>query len=319
MKTQPEIEVKLAAADAAPAGDPGRICSAGAILRERLRSQLKEVLEGDPLVRREEPESMHQMRVAIRRLGSAVATYRALLDPRRSDEIRAELRWLAGLLGAARDAEVMRLRLTQLVAQEPEALRDVVAIARLDADREVAYRRACGEVQEALDSTRYLRLLGALDAIVGDPGPVVEPGPQLAAVVLAAGVRREARRLARSVRRALAAAPGPGRDALLHEARKDAKRTRYAAETAEPAVGRRAARYARSVEELQTLLGDHHDTVELRALLERVSGAARSAGEDTFLYGRWHAIEQGRAERDEAALLAAWTPIRAGRRRRWLR
>jgi len=310
---------RLAAADAGPSGDPSRIGSAGAILRERLRGQLEELVAGDPLVRREEPESMHQMRVATRRVGSALATCRPLLDGGRSDEIRAELRWLAGLLGAARDAEVMRLRLTELVAHEPEALRDVAAIERLDADRAVANQRACGDVQEALDSTRYLRLLDALDAIVGDPGPVVDPEPQPAAGVLAAGVRREARRLARSVRAALAAPPGPARDALLHEARKDAKRTRYAAETAEPAVGRRAATYARRVEELQTLLGDHHDTVELRAVLHRVSGEARSAGEDTFLYGRWHAIEQGEAERDEAALLAVWAPIKAERRRRWLR
>jgi CHAD domain-containing protein len=310
---------RLAAADAGPSGDPSRIDCAGAIVRERLRSQLEELVAGDPLVRTEEPESMHQMRVATRRMGSALATYRSLLDGRRSDEIRAELGWLAGLLGAARDAEVMRLRLTELVAKEPEELRDVTAIERLDTDRAAAYRGAWGDVRDALDSSRYLRLLDGLDAIVGDPSPVADLEPEPAAVVLAAGVRREVRRLGRSVRAALAAPPGPARDGLLHEARKAAKRTRYAAETAEPAVGRRAAEHARRVEELQTLLGDHHDTVELRAVLRRVGGEARGASEDTFLYGRWHAIEQGVAERDEAALLAVWAPIKAERRRRWLR
>jgi CHAD domain-containing protein len=326
---------RLAATEEVPSGAPShggsaRDGSARTVLRERLRDQLEELLAGDLLVRTGEPESVHDMRVATRRVGSALGTFGPLLDRSRGDEVRAELRWLAGLLGAARDAEVMRLRMTELVAQEPEALRDAAAIERLDADRALAYQRARGEVLDALDSTRYLRLLDALDAIVDDPDPSDEPGPSDApgpvdagpeptARVLAKGVRREARRLARSLRVARAAPPGPAHDALLHEARKAAKRTRYAAETAESVVGRRAATYARRVEDLQALLGHHHDTVELRAVILRVSGEAHRASESTFLYGRWHAIEQREAERDEAGLRAVWRSIRAERRRRWLR
>jgi len=117
---------------------------------------------------------------------------------------------------------------------------------------------------------------------------------------------------------ALSAPAGPRREALLHEVRKAAKRTRYAAETALPVAPRRAERYARRLEELQTLLGHHHDTVALRAVLRHVGGEARAAGEDTFSYGRWHAIEQLEAERAEAAVPATWKRIRAEGRRHWL-
>jgi len=107
---------------------------------------------------------MHQMRVATRRMGSALATYRPLLDGRRSDEIRAELRWLAGLLGAARDAEVMRLRLTELVAKEPEELRDVTAIERLEtlALDPQSIRRQAEAFDVAVFRARWRELLARL-------------------------------------------------------------------------------------------------------------------------------------------------------------
>lgn len=307
---------RLPAADAGAARGSISMGSAGAVLRERLRTQRDELLVRDPLVRRGEPDSVHQMRVASRRVGSALATFRAL-EPERSEAVRAELRWLAGLLGAARDAEVTRLRLTELAAREPADLRDDLAIGRLDEDRVAAYRAARVELLAALESTRYFRLLDALDAVVDEPGAAA-PAQQSAARVLAAGVRREAQRLARSLRVARSAPAGPRRDALLHEARKAAKRTRYAAETALPVAPRRAERYARRLEELQTLLGHHHDTVALRAVLRRVGGQAHGAGEDNFSYGRWHAIEQLEAEQAEAAVPAAWKRIRAEGRRHWL-
>ena len=65
---------------------------------------------------------------------------------------------------------------------------------------------------------------------------------------------------------------GRDRDEHLHEARMAAKRARYAAETVVPAIGKRPERYARAAKDLQTLPGDHHDSVELRAVLRTKSG-----------------------------------------------
>ena len=78
------------------------------------------------------------------------------------------------------------------------------------------------------------------------------------------------------------------RDAAIHEARKAAKRARYAAEAAAPALGGPARRQAAQAKELQQLLGDHHDSVVARAVLLDLTGQARAAGEDTFTYGLMH-------------------------------
>ena len=100
--------------------------------------------------------------------------------------------------------------------------------------------------------------------------------------MLAAPVRRAAQRL----QRALAAVPGAGdRDAAIHEARKAAKRARYAAEAAVPALSTMASRQAARAKELQQLLGDHHDSVVARAVLLTIAEEARAAEEDTFTYG----------------------------------
>jgi len=157
----------------------------------------------------------------------------------------------------------------------------------------------------------------ALDWLVDSPPHRSAAGP--AADVLPARVRHDWERLNRAYAAARDAPRGPRRDERLHEARKSAKRARYAAEAVVPAVGRRAESFARAAKDLQTLLGDHHDSVELRALLRRVSAAAHLDCEDTFTYGRLHAIEQVRAERIEAGLPAAWDRISAARRRRWMR
>ena len=111
------------------------------------------------------------------------------------------------------------------------------------------------------------------------------------------------RRAARRLRRALAAVPGAGdRDAAIHEARKTAKRARYAAEAAIPALGRTAARQAAQAKELQQLLGDHHDSVVARTVLLDLAAKARAAGEDTFTYGVMHQRQACQAATIEQAL-----------------
>lgn len=309
---------RLAADDGRTGREPAKAGSAGAVLRKFLRAQRDELLARDPQGRRDEPDAVHQMRVATRELRSALATFRPLLAGTGAESLRDELGWLSGLLGAVRDAEVARERLAELVAAEPADLVLGPVARRLDADRADAYRAARGEVLEALDSARYFDLLDALDALVDSP-PLTKAAARPAADVLPARVRHEWERLARAFGAAQDAPPGPRRDERLHAARKAAKRARYAAEAVVPAGGRPAETSARAAKDLQTLLGDHHDSVELRALLRRLGAAAHLDGENAFTYGRLHAIEQARAERIEDQLPAAWKRVSARRRRRWMR
>src|SRR5262245_44331743 len=82
--------------------------SAGAALHAYLRTQVETLLSYDGRVRVDEPDAVHQMRVATRRLRSALREFAELLDPTVIGDLDEELRWLAGVLGEVRDIEVLR-------------------------------------------------------------------------------------------------------------------------------------------------------------------------------------------------------------------
>jgi CHAD domain-containing protein len=134
--------------------------------------------------------------------------------------------------------------------------------------------------------------------VLGDP-PLTPSAERKAGKALAKPVRRAARRL----QRALAAVPAAAdRDTAIHQARKAAKRARYAAEAAVPALGSTARLQAAWAKELQQVLGDHHDSVVARTVLLELARSARAAGEDTFTYGLMHQRQACQAAKIEQAL-----------------
>ena len=187
-------------------------------------------------------------------------------------------------------------RLTAELAAIPPALVVGPVQARITAHFTGGLAQAGQAALRALDGERrYLRLLDDLDALLADP-PLTPLAKRKAGKVLAKPVRRAARRLQHT----LAAVPvAEDRDAAIHEARKATKRARYAAEAAVPAPDGTASRQA---EELQQLLGDHHDSVVARTVLLDLAGKARAAGEDTFTYGLMHQRQACQAATIEQAL-----------------
>src|SRR5690625_2036990 len=188
------------------------------------------------------------MRVATRRLRSLLATFRPVLAREQTDPIRDELKWLADDLGAARDAEVMRDRLLAVLAAQPAAT--VVGPVRRRITREMneTYRTAHAQIVADLDGARYLRLLDSLDTLIDDP-PWSGKADQRAEKVLPKRVQKQYTTLRDSVRATEQASTSQERDHLLHEARKDAKRARYAAEVLKPAFGSPAKEFAQRSEE----------------------------------------------------------------------
>lgn len=234
--------------------------TAGEVLLAYLGQQLAELRQHAPGVRAEQPEAVHQMRVAARRLRSLLASGRPLLDDSEVQPLRAELRWLSGTLGAARDPGVVHERLSALLADEPEDLRFGPAALRIDEELDALTAAGFAAALEAVAGERYARLLADLDRFVASaalsPKAAADPGKRFAKLA-----NRDRRRLRRTVQdlpvRDLAVEdpsvkdvrvgtggdddggapdgpPGPGaaRDAALHEVRKAAKRLRYSAELA---------------------------------------------------------------------------------------
>ncbi|GAA2712979.1 MULTISPECIES: CYTH and CHAD domain-containing protein [Streptomyces] len=288
---------------------PAEPATAGEHILAYLREHAETVVALDPGARLGTEDAVHQMRVATRRLRSALRTYGKILDRRATDPIGEELKWLAAQLGVDRDREVLVERLREALEDVPRPLvrGPVRARLRIWATRNRAETRR--QVTAVLDGKRYLALLEALDALLADP-PLRPAAGRPAEPVLTKALRRDHARLAARVEHALATEPGRARDLALHEARKAAKRARYAAEAATPALGKPAKRFARDVKAVQTVLGDHQDSVLTRTALQTIAAQAAVAGEATFTYGLLYGREEHRAAEDERELAGAWAQVR---------
>ncbi|MFC7494228.1 MULTISPECIES: CHAD domain-containing protein [unclassified Nocardioides] len=258
------------------------------VVHDRLVEQVDRLARRDVDVRRGLDGGVHKMRVVCRRLRSLLATFRPVLDPAEVEALRAELAWLGGVLGVARDGTVVHERLRDLVATEPRGLVHGPVLRRLRA----TYRgRGRADVTAALGSRRYFDLRDRLDRLVADP-PWTELASTPARDVVPDLLRKDFRRFRRRVR---TAEESDDPIVALHDARKAAKRLRYAAETVRPVVGRPAHRLAREARRVTSHLGELQDTVVTRAELRALVRAAETAGESTFTYGRLHAREEARA------------------------
>jgi len=282
--------------------------SVGTLVRQRLADQRDALRLAETAARGGGSSGVHDLRVAMRRIRSVLATFRPVFDTSVTEPLRAELKAASVQLGQSRDAEV--------AAEITDHLLDDVALPGQDEDAAVAGLRArlrldataAGDVvDETLDSTAYAALIILLDEVVTHP-PFTDAALRDARPVARKRVRHEGRRFAR-----LAAAARDGSDsdvrgatgdhessphddadraARLHEVRKAAKRLRYAAETARPVGGTGMGRIADLSKAVQMALGEHHDAVMTRATLRHLALDEAVGEAAAFLLGHLDADEQ---------------------------
>jgi CHAD domain-containing protein len=128
--------------------------------------------------------------------------------------------------------------------------------------------------------------------VLADPPFTAGAGDPLRRVL-----RKATRRSVRKLRRRLKAArraPAHGRSVALHEVRKAAKQVRYTAEVGRGQL-RHMKRVARAAKRAQKVLGVLQDTVVTQELCRRLGVVANAAAENSFTYGRLHALEEERA------------------------
>jgi CHAD domain-containing protein len=288
---------------------------AGDAVLAYLTAQSERITAYEPRVRRDEPDAVHKMRVGTRRMRSGLQAFGRVVERDATRALTGELKWFAGVLGEARDAEVLLARLGAAARAEPDelVLGPVLAriIGRLAAERAEAHAR----VVEAMDGDRYRALRNAISKLLVEP-PLTSRARKPAAKVLPRLVRRADRK----VRRRHARVDGArDRTAALHDTRKAAKRARYAAEAVAPALGKDAKRYAKGMERVQDVLGVHQDTAVAQGVLRELGVQAHLAGENGFTFGLLYARQGEAATRAESDFPAAWTRASAKKRRRWLR
>lgn len=290
--------------------DVGPGATIGDVVRSALARSVVQLLHHDLQVRRgDDPEDVHQLRVASRRLRSDLRSFATMLDERWVDDLRVDLAWLGAIVGAVRDADVLAGRLRAQLPGLPErdAASGAALIARLDEERDEA--RAA--MRAGLLSPRHERLLDDLVRAAGAPtlsGRGARTATEPARALLPPLVHRRWRRLAAAVD-ALGDEPG---DDALHRVRILAKRCRYAAEAAAPVLGRRMGRFAAAIEDVQDLLGSHQDAVVAEAWLR-----AAASPDHALVAGELIAVQRAERERLRRAWPATWAAASDRKLRRW--
>lgn len=242
-----------------------------------------------------QPEDVHQMRVATRRLRAALRLFDDVLAPRK--RVRKDLPWIARRLGRVRDHDVVVALLEEGHRQAlggAEAKRLDELLAGLKERRYAAQER----LEKSMKKARYEKLRHALDEFARRPRFAGDEDA-MAARTLAAAIERRGALIVKD--EAMAdAEPAPEE---LHRLRIEFKRLRYVldfhADTCDMAfdVERKLAR------EMQECLGELHDHDLLLFWLER--------GED-FFAGPWPGLQPRLAE-GRARLFRRFLRLR----RRW--
>lgn len=243
----------------------------------------------DPRVRRDEFDSVHQMRVATRELRSHLQTFDGVLAGERVERLLAELKELAGVLGQARDAEVVEERFTWLLDSEDSGTVTDEDRERLLTAIRKEYERAHRRVVATLDSPRYLQLLEDVDALLADP-PVVRREDISVDDVMAEHLDAAFKKLRKRHKRAVGNWDNHEltlheREEYFHDMRKAAKKVRYAAEAVGSATGLKTGKIYKACKNMQSVLGDFQDSVTSRDKLLTLAKAQRRKGNDTYVYG----------------------------------
>lgn len=266
-----KFETGLYATGLSPRGDTeagpteiGPTMTLGEVAFAVLRRQFAEMRSHEPGTRiGEDPEELHDMRVATRRMRAAIKVFEGAL-PERAKWFREELRWVAGTLGDVRDLDVQVGRLEAWRGETDEESSDFLGkILEVIKKRRTEAR---GRMLEALDSARYERLETSFSEMLRrGPGaerelaqtnghsPEGEPVTSAAPALISAHYRKW--------RKAAKSLDGSSPPENFHELRKKGKRLRYTLEFVSEVYGKPAAGLISSLKALQDDLGDHQDAI----------------------------------------------------------
>ncbi len=237
---------------------------------QRIAKECLSQLQGNVAELEQDPEYLHQARVAVRRLRSVLGVFKVVFPEVRASVVD-ELRWLMGYLGPARDWDVL---VTQTLPKIAEMLSDKRALVRLQADaakfRDASKRAAL----DAVLSQRYTRLVLTLNLQLARQTDLPEV-PVVLGELATETLTQKHRRVRRKGRHLAALNP-----AERHALRVTAKKLRYAAESFSVIYPhKRARRYLKALATLQDVLGALNDvSVTQRLIADLPAPQGQAAG-----------------------------------------
>jgi triphosphatase len=279
------------------------------------RACLKQVIANEPALLKGDPEGVHQMRVGLRRMRAAMSLFSNLMHDAQSAAIKAELKWLTGELGPAREFEVLVSRVVAPVrARRHAQWGGMPALSREITDkREAALARA----QDAVTSARFRALTLELAAWI-EAGQWRTPQDDLVrdrgSLPISVSAAEELTRRWRKVRKkgkALAKLDAPAR----HKLRIQAKKLRYGAEFfaslfTQKRAAKRHQQFLARLECLQDALGDLND---IAVHEERITAIAmdhpRANPQRAFAAGLLSGREDARIEETMAEAQEAYAAL----------
>lgn len=239
-----------------------------------------------PVIARD-PEAVHQLRIALRRLRVAISVFSDIVDDNRVAAIKSELKWFGRELAPARDLDVLMTEVLKPLRKQHPGEPGLLSLAKtFSRDRGKAYKRA----QDAIGSDRFRKF-------VLDCAAWIEAGPWTVSVDMLAFRRRRlpaeihaATQL--SARRNKCRKMGRAIEELapqqLHDLRIQFKKLRYTAEFFETLFTqkkqkKRSKQFLAALRKLQNSLGGLNDVTTRRALfadmmLRKERASARASG-----------------------------------------
>jgi CHAD domain-containing protein len=291
----------------------GKKANVGLLVRHSLARSVTQLIgEHARVCAGDDPEALHQFRVAARRLRSDLRTFAPLLDRRWTTWLRDELAWLGNEVGIGRDADVLAERLRSQVARLPD--RDAKLAGALLQRLAETTSHAFEHVLATLTDDRYVSLLDALVDAARQPRFATEPSGlagRSGRPVFIDLAHRPWRRLNRAVDALAPDAP----DTAFHAIRILAKRARYATEAVAPLYGKDARRFASALADVQTVLGNYQDTTIAEAWLRE---AAKALPSTRLVAGELIAFERDDRVRLRAQFWTVWKKTSRRKLRKWL-
>ena len=227
-----------------------------------------------------DPEGVHKMRVATRRIRAAFRAFKGVLPAATIKEFNGQFKWVGDVLGAVRDLDVYQENLRHYTAEMPEE--DGTCLVDYQQHLAESWRHARDNLLACLSSQRYLELLdGFTEFLELSPIETAAKTDGTRAIGDAATrlIGKQYKKVLHNGRAIMAESP----DEALHSLRMDCKRLRYLFEFFQPIYGKSLSPFVKQLKALQDVLGEFQDacvaTQRLRQYAECVPMQAKNRGQ----------------------------------------